>query len=90
MTVTSDLAAQNVQDVVKAAYEWLYVNMGPTPNRSATTWRVGEWNIELAYVYGEGRMHLWLDGHPGRTLVTRGRNDADLQLWLDALEACKP
>lgn len=89
MTVSSDLAAQNVQDVVRAAHDWLIINVGE-PNRSATTWRVGEWNIELAYVFGEGTMRLWLDAHPGRKLVTRGRNDADLQLWIDALEACKP
>jgi hypothetical protein len=67
---------------------WLLANLGQ-PNRDATSWRAGRWNIEIAYVMGEGTLHIWDDKEsPGRKLVTRGRDETDFQTWMDALEAC--
>lgn len=89
MAVDYESATQNVRIIVKAARDWLEANIGD-PNRSATTWRCGEWCIELSYSYGEGVLRIWhADQGPVRNLITRGRNDADLQLWIDALEACR-
>jgi hypothetical protein len=89
VTVDYETATQNVRIVVKAAGDWLAANIGD-PNRSATTWKCGEWCIEMSYSYAEGVLQIWrADGGPVRRLVTRGRNDADLQLWIDALEACR-
>lgn len=67
------------------AREWL-----GRPNRSATTWRVGDWNVEIAYVAGEGSLSLWLDGHkPGRRIRTRGRDVNDTSAWIETLQACR-
>jgi hypothetical protein len=89
-SLDTDTAYQNVRLTMKAATDWLHANIGD-PNRDATSWRSGEWNIEIHYTLGEGTLQIWTDsGWPGRRLITRGRNDADIQLWMDTLEACKP
>jgi hypothetical protein len=90
VTVDYEQSIDNVHLVLKGALDWLHANVAESPNRTATSWRLGGWNIEISYVYGEGVMRLWFDGHEGRRVVTRGRNDADLQLWIDTLEACRP
>jgi hypothetical protein len=88
--ITEEDALQNVRITMRATNDWLLENIGP-PNRDATSWRLGEWCIEIHYVSGEGTLEIWRQGvSSGRKLVTRGRNDADLQLWMDTLEACKP
>jgi len=89
MSIDSDVANQNVRITMKAAHDWLQAHIGQ-PNRDGTSWRLGNWNILLHYTMGEGLLHIWTDDvWPGRRLITRGRNEADLQLWMDALEACR-
>lgn len=79
-----------VLDTLARVRGWLTANIGPNPNRSATTWRVGDVNVEIAYVMGEGTLRLWMDGHkPGIELATRGRDDSDIDGWIGALEACR-
>lgn len=87
----TDAENQEVHIVMKAAHDWLLAEIGE-PNRDGTSWRLGMYAIQMHYTLGEGRMQIWMEagGWPGRTIVTRGRNANDLQLWIDALEACKP
>lgn len=81
---------ERVLDTLTRARGWLTANIADHPNRSATSWRVGDVNVELAYVMGEGTLRLWMDGHkPGITLPTRGRDDGDSDGWIGALEACR-
>ena len=79
---------QLVCRVILRARDWLERFADPV---SATVWEIGVWHVETHYSYLEGRLDIRRKGHPGgRVLVTRGRNEADIQLWLDALEACRP
>ncbi|HKN42910.1 MAG TPA: hypothetical protein VJW23_03225 [Propionibacteriaceae bacterium] len=80
---------QNVRDTLKATIDWLRANYGPDPNRDATTWRVGVWNIETHYTHGEGTLHLWLDKGTNRKLYCRGRDGGETQRFIDALEECR-
>jgi len=88
--IDTEAENQNVRITMKAAHDWLLAEIGE-PNRDGTSWRVGMFNIQMHYTLGEGSLQIWTDtGWPGRTIITRGRNNGDLQLWIDALEACKP
>lgn len=86
----NETARQNEQvcNTILKARDWLERHADPV---SSTVWAVGAWRIETHYSYLEGRLDIRRAGNPGgRVLVTRGRNTADVQLWLDALEACRP
>jgi|GEM_PF-3076265 hypothetical protein len=85
------LETQNarVADVLLKTRDWLdrYATYAPG---SGTVWAVGPWRIETHYVYLEGSLEIWRKGSAvRRRIVTRGTNDADWPLWLDALEACR-
>jgi hypothetical protein len=81
-----------VLDTLARARAWLIKNISLRPNRSATTWRVGFTNVELAYVMGEGTLTLWTDGHKDASvrLHTRGRDSGDVDIWIGALAAVSP
>lgn len=81
-----------VLDTLTQTRAWLAQHIGPRPNRSATTWRVGFTNVEIAYVMGEGTLTLWTDGHKDESIAlrTRGRDAGDLDTWIGALAAVSP
>lgn len=79
-----------VRDTISRARAWLAARISEQPNRDSTSWRVGRWNVETSYMYGEGILHLWTDEQwPGRKVITRGRGDNDAAHWIALLEECQ-